>query len=310
MVLHQPQVSLHFLGTGGSWPSADRNVAATVLKRGGDVLLFDCGEGTQRQFQKSGLSYMAIQRIFLSHLHGDHCYGLPGLFKTMQLNERTAPLEVYGPRGLDALMEVYGQIASVKGQYDISWRELKEGDVVPGDGYAIHCKRMNHGALDLAYAYMEESRPGRFDKAKALALGVPEGPLFRRLQMGETVQAKDGKKVAPSEVLGGGRPGRKIVVTGDTGPCEALVEFAASADVLISEATYCSDMVAKAQEYGHMTAAWAAETARRANVKELILTHISPRYAGPEQHLAEAKPVFANTRIAKDFLAVEVPLVD
>lgn len=288
----------------------DRNVAATVLKRGGDVLLFDCGEGTQRQFQKSGLSYMAIQRIFISHLHGDHCYGLPGLFKTMQLNERTAPLEVYGPRGLDALMEIYGQIASVKGQYEITWRELKEGDVVEGEGYAVHCKRMNHGALDLAYAYVEESRPGRFDKAKALAFGVPEGPLFRRLQMGEAVQSKDGKKIEPSMVLGTGRPGRKIVVTGDTGPCEALVEFAASADVLISEATYCSDMVAKAQEYGHMTAAWAAETARRANVKELILTHISPRYAGAEQHLAEAKPIFANTRIAKDFLAVEVPLVD
>lgn len=309
-MLHQPQVSLHFLGTGGSWPSVDRNVAATVLKRGGDVLLFDCGEGTQRQFQKSGLSYMAIQRIFISHLHGDHCYGLPGLFKTMQLNERTAPLEVYGPRGLDDLMQIYGKIASVKGQYEITWRELKEGDVVEGDGYSVHCKRMNHGALDLAYAYVEESRPGRFDKAKALSLGVPEGPLFRRLQMGEAVQAKDGKKVTPSEVLGGGRPGRKIVVTGDTGPCEALVEFAASADVLISEATYCSDMVAKAQEYGHMTAAWAADTARRANVKELILTHISPRYTGSEQHLAEAKPIFANTRIAKDFLAVEVPLVD
>lgn len=310
MVLHQPQVSLHFLGTGGSWPSVDRNVAATVLKRGGDLLLFDCGEGTQRQFQKSGLSYMAVQRIFLSHLHGDHCYGLPGLFKTMQLNERTAPLEVYGPRGLGELMELYSVIAPVRGQYEITWRELNEGDVVGGDGYQIHCRQMNHRALDLAYAYVEEGRAGRFDKAQALALGVPEGPLFRRLQLGETVQTKQGSQVEPHQVLGPARPGRRIVITGDTGPCEALVEFAASADVLISEATYCSDMVAKAQEYGHMTAAWAAETARRAKVRELVLTHISPRYTGSDQHLAEAKQVFPNTRVAKDFLAIEVPLVD
>jgi ribonuclease Z len=308
--LHQPQVSIHFLGTGGSWPSADRNVAATAIKRGGDILLFDCGEGTQRQFQKSGLSYMAVQRVFISHLHGDHFFGLPGLFKTMQLNERTAPLEVYGPRGLDDVMSIYGRIASVKGQYDITWHELEEGDVVPGDGYAIHCKRMNHGALDLAYAYVEDGRPGRFDKTTALRLGVPEGPMFRRLQMGEAVQSKTGARVEPKDVLGPARPGRRIVITGDTGPCEALVEFAGSADFLISEATYCSDMVAKAQEYGHMTAAWAAETARRAKVRELVLTHVSPRYTNADQHLAEAKPIFANTRVAKDFLAIEVPFVD
>lgn len=310
MVLHQPQVSLHFLGTSASWPSADRNVAATVIKRGGDLLLFDCGEGTQRQFQRSGLSYMAVNRIFLSHLHGDHCYGLPGLFKTMQLNERTAPLEVYGPRGLDELMQIYGRIASVKGQYDVTWRELDEKDVVQGEGYKIRCRRMNHGVLDLAYSYEEENRPGRFDKPKALELGVPEGPMFRRLQMGEAVQSKTGTKVEPGAVLGPSRPGRKIVITGDTGPCEALVELSEAADVLISEATYCSDMVAKAQEYGHMTAAWAAETARRAKVRELILTHISPRYTTSEQHRAEATPIFPATRVAKDFLAVEVPLGD
>lgn len=310
MALHQPQVSLHFLGTSGSWPTADRNVSATVLKRGGDELLFDCGEGTQRQFQKSGLSYMAVDRIFLSHLHGDHCYGLPGLLKTMQLNERTSPLEVYGPKGLDGLMDAFGRIAPVHDQFEVQWRELQEGDTVDGDGYRVRCRRMSHNALNLAYAYEEETRPGRFDKQKALNLGVPEGPLFRSLQMGQGVKSTSGKQVEPNDVLGPPRPGRRIVITGDTGPCEALVEFAASADLLISEATYCSDMVAKAQEYGHMTAAWAADAARRARVRELVLTHISPRYSNPDQHRAEASSVFPSTRVAKDFLAIEVPLVE
>lgn len=310
MVLHQPQVSVHFLGTSGSWPTADRNVAATVVKRGGDILLFDCGEGTQRQFQQSGLSYMATQRIFLSHLHGDHVFGLPGLLKTMQLNERTAPLEIYGPRGLDELMDVFGRIASVKGQFDVQWRELREGDTVKGEGYHVLARKMNHNVLDLAYAYQEDGRPGRFNKARALELGVPEGPAFRRLQLGEAVKSAAGAIVKPEDVLGAGRPGRRIVVTGDTGPCEALVEIAKSADLLISEATYCNDMAARAQEYGHMTAAWAAETARRAGVKELWLTHLSPRYVTSDQHRTEATAVFAGTRVAKDFHSFEVPLVE
>lgn len=310
MALHQPQLSVHFLGTSGSWPTADRNVAATVVKRGGNILLFDCGEGTQRQFQQSGLSYMATQKIFLSHLHGDHVFGLPGLLKTMQLNERTSPLQIYGPRGLSELMEVLGRIANVKGQFDVQWREVRDGETIPGDGYRVEARKMNHNVLDLAYAYQEDGRPGRFNKARALELGVPEGPSFRRLQMGEAVTAKTGGTVRPEDVLGAGRPGRRVVVTGDTGPCEALVEIAKSADLLISEATYCNDMAARAQEYGHMTAAWAADTARRAGVRELWLTHISPRYVTPEQHRTEASRIFPATRIAKDFQALEVPLVE
>lgn len=310
MALHQPQVSVHFLGTSGSWPTAERNVSATALKRGGEILLFDCGEGTQRQFQKSGLSYMGVEKIFLSHLHGDHCFGLPGLFKTMQLNERTAPMEVYGPRGLNDLMEVFSRIANVKGQFDVRWRELHSGDALKFDGYSVQARELNHNATNLAYAYQEENRPGRFNKAKALELGVPEGPQFRRLQMGEAVKSTKGGTVRPEDVLGAGRPGRRIVVTGDTGPCEALVEIATSSDALISEATYCLDMEEKAREYGHMTAAWAAETARRAHAKRLVLTHLSPRYVSPDQHRQEATPIFPRTEIARDFWSFEVPLVD
>jgi ribonuclease Z len=303
-------MTVHFLGTGGSWPSAQRNVAATAVKRGGEVLLFDCGEGTQRQFQRGGVSYQAVSRIFLSHLHGDHVYGLPGLFKTMQLNERTDPLDVYGPRGLRDLMGIYARIANVHDQYAIRVHELADGAEVPFEGYRVRARKMNHGLYNLAYALVEDDRPGRFDKPKALKLGVPEGPAFRRLQLGEAVKLKDGRTVTPDEVLGPPRPGRKIVITGDTGPCEELVSFAQSSTLLICEATYCAEMAERAAEYGHMTAAWAADAARRAGVKQLVLTHISPRYTDAAQHLAEARPVFPHVLVADDFFALEVPLSD
>lgn len=301
-------MSVHFLGTSASWPSAQRNVAATAVKRGGDILLFDCGEGTQRQFQRSGLSYQAVSKIFLSHMHGDHVFGIPGLLKTMQLNDRTEPLDLYGPRGLQELMEIYGQIANVKGQFPVRIHEVKDGGEVVFDGYRVQARKMRHNAYDLGYALVEIPRPGRFDKPAALKAGVPEGPLFRKLQMGEEVKLKDGRTVTPETVLGPPRPGRKIVITGDTGPCEELVELAQAATLLISEATYCADMEDRAAEYGHMTAAWAADVARRAHVQRLVLTHISPRYADPAQHYAEARPVFPQVTVADDFFSLEVPL--
>jgi ribonuclease Z len=306
--LHHPQMTVHFLGTGGSWPSAQRNVAATAVKRGGEVVLFDCGEGTQRQFQRGGLSYQAITRIFLSHLHGDHVFGLPGLLKTMQLNERTDPLDLYGPRGLLDLMGVYDRIANVRGQFEVRVHELKDGSAVRLEGYEVRAAKMEHGLTNLAYGLVEDARPGRFDKPGALRLGVPEGPLFRKLQMGEGVKLKDGRTVTPNEVLGPPRAGRKVVITGDTGPCEALVSFARSSTLLISEATYCTEMAERAAEYGHMTAAWAADAAKRAGVGRLMLTHISPRYVDSAQHLAEARPIFPHVTVAEDFDAIEVPL--
>lgn len=301
-------MSVHFLGTGGSWPSSQRNVSATAVKRGGEVLLFDCGEGTQRQFQKSELSYQAIRRIFISHLHGDHVYGLPGLFKTMQLNDRTEPLDLYGPRGLRDYMETLRRIADVKGQYPIQVHEAADGGVVELGDYSIHARRANHNAYNLAYSLQETTRPGRFDKPRALSLGVPEGPLFRKLQMGESVKLKSGATVSPNDVMGAPRPGRKLVVTGDTGPCTQLVDLARGASLLISEATYCADMEDRAAEYGHMTAAWAGRLAQEAGVGRLALTHISPRYTDPDRHLEEARAEFSNVFVAHDFARLEVPL--
>lgn len=308
MKFHLPQVTVTFLGTSAAWPSAQRNVSSTAIKWGGEVLLFDCGEGTQRQLQRSELSYMAVGKIFITHLHGDHHYGLPGLLKTMQLNERTEPLDIIGPPGLRDLMNVYGRIASVKGTFDVRVTELEDSGSLADGIYSVQARKLHHGVYNLGYAFMEPDRPGRFDKPKALELGVPEGPLFRRLQQGETVRTPDGKTVAPEDVLGPARKGRKIVITGDTGPCEALIELAQDADLLVSEATYCQDLAEKAVEYGHMTAAQAADMARRAGVQRLVLTHVSPRYTDDAQHLAEAKAVFPEVAVARDHWSVEVPL--
>lgn len=310
MKLHLPQLTVSFLGTSAAWPSAKRNVASTAIKWGSEVLLFDCGEGTQRQLQKSDLSYMAVRTIFLTHLHGDHHYGLPGLLKTMQLNERTEPLEIVGPPGLRDLMAVYDRIARVHDQYPVKVTELKDGDVWTGQVYKVAARKLNHGIYNLGYSFMEPDRPGRFDKPTALELGVPEGPMLGKLQRGESIETPAGRTVRPDEVMGTPRKGRTIVITGDTAPCEALVELAQGSDLLIAEATYCQDMVEKAAEYGHMTAAQAAEMARRSGVRRLVLTHISPRYTDDAQHREEATAVFPETEIARDLMSMEVPLVD
>lgn len=310
MKLHLPQLTVSFLGTSAAWPSAKRNVASTALKWGSEVLLFDCGEGTQRQLQKSGLSYMAVRTVFLTHLHGDHHYGLPGLLKTMQLNERTQPLEIVGPPGLRGLMAVYDRIARVHDQFPIQVTEIADGDVWTAQVYKVAARKLNHGIYNLGYSFMEPDRPGRLDKPKALELGVPEGPMLGRLQRGETVETPDGRAVEPAEVMGPPRPGRKITITGDTAPCEALIELADGSDLLIAEATYCQDMVEKAAEYGHMTAAQAAEMARRADVRRLVLTHVSPRYTDDQQHRAEATKIFPAAEVAHDLMSMEVPLVD
>jgi ribonuclease Z len=254
------------------------------------------------------VSYQAVSKVFLTHMHGDHVFGLPGLMKTMQLNDRTAPLDIYGPKGIFDLMNVYDRIANVHEQYEVRVHEMKDGGEVAFDGYKVRSRKMNHNAYNLAYRYEEESRPGRFDKPAALNLGVPQGPSFRKLQMGEAVKLSDGRTVTPEMVLGPARPGRSVMITGDTGPCEELVSFAQSASLLISEATYCADMADRGAEYGHMTAAWAADAAKRARVDKLVLTHVSPRYTDARQHLAEARPIFPTTTVAEDFTVVEVPL--
>jgi len=302
------QLSIIFLGTGGSWPSVKRNVTSIAVKRASEVILFDCGEGTQRQFQKSRLSYMQISKIFITHFHGDHFLGLPGLIQTMQLNDRDIPLHIYGPKGMSKLLDQLLSLGYFKPNYSVISHEIDEGDILKFEGYCIHVIRVNHGVPSLAYSLVEDKRPGKFDKPKALDLGVPEGPLFSRLQKGETVTLKNGKKITPRMVLGPTRKGRKIVFSGDTTPLDKMVDFACDADVLIHEATFDSELADVAGDYGHTTAAQAAEIAKKAKVERLFLTHISPRYIDNKKIMSDAKEVFKNSFAPKDFEEIEIKL--
>ncbi len=290
-----------FLGTSASWPTVERNVAAIAVKRGSEVLLFDCGEGTQRQFQKSRLSYMQVKRIFISHLHADHFLGVTGLVQTMRLNERREPLEIYGPEGTKDLMRTLTGIGKSRGGFRITTRDLEDGEVLEFDGYRVEACPVKHTVRALAYGLLENDRPGRFNKPRAVELGVREGPMFGRLQKGEAVVLDTGEEITPEMVLGPSRQGRRIVYTGDCVPCESVASLAQGADVLIHEATYASDF-ADANKYGHSTSQQAAFIAKAAGVRRLYLTHISPRYTDTRTLVEEARKLFPESYEARDFV--------
>jgi ribonuclease Z len=293
-------LSLFFAGTAGSVPTARRGLPALLLRRGGDRLLFDCGEGTQRQLLRTvGLPDM--QAVFLTHHHADHWLGLPGMLKSFELRDRRSPLTVYGPPGTEALMGamriVYGRL-----RYPFEVVDLEAGEAVEFDGYEVTAFNVRHRSHAFGYAIVEDPRPGRFDAELATRLGVAFGPDFGRLQRGEVV---DG--VRPEQVVGPGRPGRKVVLSGDTAPCEMLRVAAHQADVLVHEATFTEEERERALETGHSTARQAAELARDADVRLLVLTHLSTRYAGGEIR-DEARAIFDRTEVPRDFDSVDVPL--
>lgn len=299
-------MELVFLGTGASWPSVERNVPAVALKRGSEIVLFDCGEGTQRQFQRSAVSYMQVNKICISHLHADHYLGIPGLVQTMALNERKETLHFLGPPGLRTLLEDQRVVARPRERakdwgFKVEVHEMKSGDELKFPGYALVAKDVRHTIDALAFALVEEDRPGRFNKEVALALGVPEGRAFGELQRGAAVTLDDGRVVEPGQVLGEARKGRKVVYTGDCVPCEQTVELAMGADVLVHEATYASDFP-DANRHGHSTSAQAAFIAKASRVRTLFLTHISPRYSNTKQLVEEARKIFPESHEAKDLL--------
>jgi ribonuclease Z len=295
-----------FLGTSASAPTAQRSPASVLVRRGGERLLFDCGEGTQRQLQRSSVGLPDIEEIFLTHYHADHFLGLPGMLKTFALRGREeTPLTVYGPRGLRALFK---QLQPFVGRlpYPVSLVELEPGETVPHGEYAIESFAAAHGVAALGYALVEPERPGRFDVAVADELGVPEGPARGRLQAGEGIELPDGRTVTPADVLGDPRPGRKVVISGDTAPSPVVVEAAYKADLLVHEASFLAEEADRARETNHSTAAEAAEVARLSQVRLLALTHVSPRYFGPEL-AEEARAVFPETVVPRDFDVIEVP---
>ncbi len=295
-----------FLGTSGSWPTPKRNVSAVAVKRGPEIVLFDCGEGTQRQFMLSRLSFMQVSRVFLSHFHGDHFLGLPGMIQSMSMNGREVPLEVYGPRGVERLVSELLSLGYFTPGFAVRAKELPPGGEVDCGEYTVKAFEAVHTVPCNTYALEEEPRPGRFSVDRAEALGVPSGPLYSRLQEGETIRVGD-RTVRPEDVLGPPRRGRKIVYTGDTMPHEALVEIAHHADVLIHDATSDAALEEKANRYGHSSSRQAATIANEAGVGLLVLTHVSPRYEDPATILEDAKKVFENVRVAEDFMEIEVP---
>jgi ribonuclease Z len=293
-------LSLFFAGTAGSVPSARRGLPAVLIRRGGDRLLFDCGEGTQRQLLRS-IGLLDLDSVFITHFHADHWLGLPGMLKSFALRERSEPLSVYGPVGLKALMTdmrvVFGRLP-----YRCDIVELEPAETVQRDGYLIAAIPVRHkGASAFGYALVEESRPGHLDPQLAEQLGVKPGPDFGRLQRGETVNG-----VKPEQVMGETREGRKVVLSGDTAPCEALALAAHEADVLVHEATFLHEEAERARLTLHSTARQAAELALEAEVRLLALTHVSSRYAGGELR-DEARAVFAATEAARDFDTIDVP---
>jgi len=293
-------LSLFFLGTAGSVPSARRGLPAVLVRRGGDRLLFDCGEGTQRQMLRS-VGLLDLDAIFITHFHADHWLGLPGMLKSFALRERERPLSVYGPTGLRELMGamrvIYGRLP-----YALSLVELAPAEAVRREGYTVAAVPVRHRApMSFGYALVEDGRPGHLDARLAEQLGVTPGPDFGRLQRGETVNG-----VAPEQVMGAGREGRKIVISGDTAPCETLAVAAHQADVLVHEATFTEEDAERARETSHSTARQAAELARDADVRMLALTHISSRYAGREVR-EEARAVFAASEAPRDFDTIDVP---
>lgn len=293
-----------FLGTSGSMPTAQRAPAGTLIRRGGERLLFDCAEGTQRQLLRSEVGLVELREIFLTHYHADHYLGLPGMLKTFALRGREVPITIYGPPGLKSLFSTLKRIFGTL-TYDLELRELKPGDILERSGYVLSSFPVAHGISAVGYALLEEPRPGRFDVEAADALGVPSGPERGMLQRGESVTLADGRTVTPDSVLGSARPGRKIVLAGDTTPAASVLEAAREADVLIHEATFCDEEEERARETRHSTARQAAEIARAAGVGMLALTHLSNRYFGPEV-AREAREVFPETVVPKDFDIIDV----
>jgi ribonuclease Z len=293
-----------FLGTSGSMPTAQRAPTATLVRRGGERLLFDCAEGTQRQLLRSNVGLVELREVFLTHYHADHYLGLPGMLKTSALRGRELPLTVYGPPGLEdlfrSLRRIFGKLT-----YEYSLVELEPGDALDRDDYVLQTFPVAHGVSALGYSLVEPPRPGRFDVAAAAALGVPPGPERGLLQRGESVTLADGRAVTPGDVLGPGRPGRKVVLAGDGAPSGSVLEAARHADLLVHEATFCEDERERAAETRHSTARAAAELGRAAEVRLLALTHLSNRYSGGDV-LHEAREVFAHSVVPRDFDTIDV----
>jgi len=307
-------LTVTFLGTSAARPTVERNVSGLAIHREGETLLFECGEGTQRQMMRYGVSF-ALSEIFFTHFHADHFLGVIGLIRTLGLQGRPEPLFLYGPKGAKKVLSTALQLGVERVPFPVEVTEVKAGDKVgqgTRDGYDVCAFPTEHGGgPSIGYVLKEHERRGRFDVEKARSLGVPEGPLWGKLTKGEDVKLSNGQTVRPSDLVGPARPGRLIALTGDTRPCAATVDAAQGADLLIHEATFGEEERERARDTGHSTAKEAAQVALAANAKRLLLSHVSARYSiSADELVKEAREVFPNVTVAKDGMEVDVPFAE
>ncbi|MFY9553805.1 MAG: ribonuclease Z [Blastocatellia bacterium] len=298
------------LGTSSGKPTLKRSVSALAVVREAEWLLFDCGEGAQVQITRAGLSPSRLSAVFITHLHGDHFNGVPGLLSTMGLDRRTRELTLVGPRGVREYLDTLERLRVIFLPYPIELAEFSSFPdlrmVYETADYTVSARPLDHRLFALGYRIDERARPGRFNVERARALGVPEGPLWGRLQSGEDVRLDDGKVVHSEDVLGAPRSGKSVAYCLDTRPCDSSLELARGVDLLIHEATYTEEFAVEAQQYGHSTAAQAASTARDAGARRLLITHFSTRYPDAAQLLDEARAIFPDTVLAEDLTEIEI----
>ena len=298
-------MKLVFLGTSGAMPTIQRGLSCTCLVKDNEVLMFDAGEGAQISYLKSGLPWNKKMKIFVTHLHGDHCIGILGLLQSMNLQNRVKPLEIFGPEGIDEFITANIKILNFGLSFPVLITKINEGMLVDEKDYSIFASDAKHRIPAFSFRFDEKDKPGEFFPEKAKALGIPEGKLWHELQIGNSVEI-DGKKIVPSQVTGEKRSGRKIGISGDTRPTDKLVEFFKNCDYLSFDSTFADELKKKAVEANHSTAKEAAELAEKANVSTLILTHFSARYNDESVLLKEAKEIHSNTITAKDLLEVNI----
>ncbi len=301
------ELTVFLLGTSGSIPTPRRALPAIALRREGELLLFDCGEGTQVQMARAGLSPMKISKVFITHLHGDHFLGLAGIVQTLSLWGREKRLEVYCPAEEVERLRKYLEIPRYTITFELLVEGLEPGQEVRGEGWRVLTARAHHPVPSLAYAFVEEGRPGHLDLQKALSLGLKQGPELGRLKAGESIRLPNGRVVRPEDVIGPSIRGRKVVYVGDTAVTEEIVELSRDADLLIFDSTFAEELSAKAVENSHSTCTQAAEVARRAGVKKLVLFHVSPRYEDASVLLSQASKIFPETIVGEDLLRIEIP---
>jgi len=310
-------LTVTFLGTSAARPTVERNVSGLAIHREGETLLFECGEGTQRQMMRYGVSF-ALSEIFFTHFHADHFLGVIGLIRTLGLQGRPEPLLLYGPKGAKKVLSTALQLGVERVPFPVEITEVKAGDTI-GDGgrgkregYDIYAFPTEHGGgPSLGYVIKEHVRRGRFDVEKAKTAGIPEGPLWGKVAKGEPIELPDGRRLTAEGFVGEPRPGRLVAFTGDTRPCAATVDAAQGADLLIHEATFGEEERERARDTGHSTAKEAAQVALASKAKRLVLSHVSARYSiSADELVKEAREVFPNASVAKDGMEVDVPFAE